>query len=62
MSSWNYQKNRYKQITLKFFIESEEQMELYDYLKNQENTTGYIKSLIRGEMIENNAKRIKRDE
>ena len=50
--SWNYQKNRYKQVSLKFFIESDDDMLLYHYLSKFGNRSKFIKELIRNQMWE----------
>lgn len=46
-TSWDYQRDRYKQISLKFDILNKSEASLYSYLKNKENISGYIKDLIR---------------
>lgn len=49
-SVWQYQKNRYKQINLKFFKESETDMEIFKHLKTRENVSRYLKVLIYEDM------------
>lgn len=46
---WNveYQKERTKQIGIRFFPAD---MELYDFVKSHDNINGYIKDLIRADM------------
>lgn len=46
-TSWDYQRDRYKQISLKFDILNKGEASLYSYLKNKENISCYIKDLIR---------------
>lgn len=45
-SSWDYQKNRYKQIGLKFFTEDSDDMLLFHFLSTFDNKSEYIKKLI----------------
>lgn len=44
-TSWDYQKGRYKQINIKFNMDSFIDMKVYEYLK-KENASGLIKRLI----------------
>ena len=44
-TSWDYQKGKYKQINIKFNMDSFIDMKVYEYLKN-ENASGLIKQLI----------------
>lgn len=48
--SWKYQQGRYKQIGLKFFIESEDDMLLYHYICKFGNRSKFLKELIRDQM------------
>lgn len=49
-SSWDYQKGRYKQITLKFFKENPDDMLIFHYLNGKGNKRKFILDLIREEM------------
>ena len=44
-----YRKKSVKQLTVRFYP-SEEDEAMYRWLKSQENTTEYIKSLVRNDM------------
>lgn len=46
-TSWDYQRDRYKQISLKFDTENNSDSCLYQHLKNQDNISGYLKDLIK---------------
>lgn len=50
MKTWDYQKGRYKQINIKFFKESEIDMQVFKYLKSKENVSRYLKVLIYEDM------------
>lgn len=50
--SWDYQKNRYKQVSLKFFTEDDADMLLYHHLRSFDNISEYLKKLIREDMFE----------
>lgn len=45
----NYRKN-VKQLTIRFYPNSDSDEEMYSWLKSQENTTDYIKKLISEDM------------
>ena len=45
----NYRKN-VKQLTIRFYPNSDSDEEMYAWLKSQENTTDYIKKLISEDM------------
>lgn len=45
----NYRKN-VKQLTIRFYPNSDRDEEMYAWLKSQENTTDYIKKLISEDM------------
>ena len=47
---WKYQKGKYKQISLKFSIDNEDDMLLYHFLQKYENKSELIKQLINDEM------------
>lgn len=49
-TSWDYQKNRYKQISLKFFIEDDADALLFHHLSSFDNKSEYLKKLIRDDM------------
>lgn len=49
-TSWYYQKNRYRQISLKFFIEDNMDMLLFHHLSSFDNKSEYLKKLIREDM------------
>ena len=49
--SWEYQKNRYKQVSLKFFTEDDADMVLYHHLRSFDNVTEYLKKLICEDMF-----------
>lgn len=51
LRSWDYQKNRYTQINLKFFKEDLRDMELVAYVKSQDNASMFIKDLIWDSMM-----------
>ena len=42
-----YQKEKMKQIAIRF---SPNEMDVYDYIKSQQNIAGYIKRLVREDM------------
>lgn len=44
-----YRKKSVKQLTIRFYPNDEDEI-MYTWLKNQDNTTEYIKSLIREDM------------
>lgn len=48
--SWEYQKGRYKQISLKFFMENEEDLSILHHLSSFDNVSAYIKKLIQEDM------------
>lgn len=50
-TSWDYQKGKYKQVSIRFLIEDQEDMLLYHYLNRSDNITQFIKYLIRMEMF-----------
>lgn len=52
MGSWEYQKERYKQVSIKFFTELVDDMLLYHYLQKYENKSQLIKDLIKEKMWE----------
>ena len=45
-TSWDYQRGRYKQISLKFDTENNHDMSIYEFLMQSVNVSRYIKSLI----------------
>lgn len=45
----NYRK-KVKQLTLRFYPNSDADEEMYEWLKSQDNTTDYIKKLISADM------------
>lgn len=49
-STWKYQKGKYKQISLKFWIDDDEDVLLYHFIRSYENQQQKIKELIRDEM------------
>ena len=50
-SSWDYQKNKYKQINIKFNMNDIDDAALYHFATNVTlNTQGLIKKLLRDEM------------
>lgn len=51
-NSWDYQKGRYKQVNIKFFVDSDEDMLLYHFLTTSDNRAGFIKKLIKEKMWE----------
>ena len=51
-STWKYQKGKYKQISLKFMIDDEDDMMLYAFIRTYDNQSEAIKKLIRKEMWE----------
>lgn len=50
-TSWDYQRDRYKQVTLKFCMENTSDALLYHYLKSFDNMTDYIRKLIEEDMM-----------
>lgn len=48
-ASSNYRK-KVKQLTIRFYPNSDSDEEMYAWLKSQENTTDYIKRLISADM------------
>lgn len=49
-NSWDYQKDRYKQISLKFFMEDDIDILLFHHLSSFDNKSEYLKKLIRDDM------------
>ena len=49
-SKWKYQKGKYKQITLKFSLDNDQDMLIYHFIKSFENQSAKIKDLIYYEM------------
>ena len=49
-SKWKYQKGKYKQITLKFAIDDDDEMLLYHFIRSYDNQSAKIKHLIKMEM------------
>lgn len=45
--SWDYQKGKYKQINIKFNMDSHADMQIYDFLRDH-NATDLIKNYVRG--------------
>lgn len=50
-NAWTYQKGRYKQVSIKFFCESDIDMRMYDYLRSLPNMSRTLKSYIISDMI-----------
>ena len=50
--SWKYQKDRYKQVSLKFNMDDVDDALLYHYLTRSDNVSKLIKDLIRSSMWE----------
>lgn len=51
-SSWDYQRDRYKQINIKFDMNSPDDATLYHFVSDcTRNTSGLIKQLLRDEMV-----------
>ena len=50
-SAWSYQRGRYKQVSIKFFCESELDMRMYEYLQTLPNISRTLKSYIMSDMI-----------
>ena len=48
--SWDYQRDRYKQISLKFFMEDYTDALLFYHLSSFDNKSEYLKKLIRDDM------------
>ena len=44
--SWTYQRGRYKQISLKFNMDNESDVVVYEYLTNSDNISRTIRSAI----------------
>ena len=44
--SWKYQKGRYKQISLKFNMDNDSDVIVYEYLTNSDNISKTIRSAI----------------
>lgn len=51
-STWKYQKGKYKQISLKFFIDNEDDMLMYHFIKSFDNQSEKLKELIKSDMWE----------
>lgn len=45
-----YQKGKYRQISIRFHIQNNDDMMLYHYLSRYGNKTSFLKELIRSEM------------
>ena len=50
--SWKYQKDRYKQVSLKFNMDDVDDALLYHYLTRSDNVSKLLKDLIRASMWE----------
>ena len=49
-TAWDYQRDRYKQISLKFFMEDDADMLLFHHLSSFDNKSEYLKKLICDDM------------
>lgn len=49
--SWDYQKNRYKQINIKFDLNNLDDAEIYHFAAHCSNTSKVIKDLLYDEMV-----------
>lgn len=50
--SWKYQKGRYKQVNIKFNMEDDLDMLVYHYIVNVQNSSEFIKGLVKSKMWE----------
>ncbi len=50
-TSWDYQKNRYKQLNIKFDMNDTVDGLLYHFISTQSNSTKVIKKLIYDELV-----------
>ncbi len=50
-TSWDYQKNRYKQLNIKFDMNDAVDGLLYHFISTQNNSTKVIKKLIYDELV-----------
>jgi len=50
-TSWDYQKNRYKQLNIKFDMNDTVDGLLYHFISTQNNSTKVIKKLIYDELV-----------
>ena len=50
-TSWHYQKNRYKQLNIKFDMNDAVDGLLYHFISTQNNSTKVIKKLIYDELV-----------